>query len=166
MSEQKRITIFVCIPKCCTKQITVNNKDLISVLRKTFGSGVSFLRNGGLLDFSATFEKCGVLSNDVLIALNKTLNPEGMVKWSDMTEDRYECLTNAVRLMMNKSTRQTSLRRLDMAMNRCEVKPKSYRKMVQRYESSNTGVGESLGVACVVPDQPDMPSDEPLPIWW
>lgn len=154
------------MPRCFTRRTKVKSTDAIHVLNRIFGTRqMTFIHKSRKVNSDATFEQYEIKDGDTIIAIDEKQHPGELMKWEHATEERCEQLTKTVHIIMNKDTRLTGLKRFDMAMDRCEVKPRSYRKMLQRYESSHR-IETMNDVSCVVPDPPQEISAEPLPIWW
>lgn len=162
-----KFSVFLCIPKRITRHIRVSPHDPVSVLAKSFGQRkVSFVCKGVLLNPQTTFEYCRITPKDTIIALEESVGGQELARWQKITETRGEQFSNSIQFLMNKETRKNCLIKLDVALARSELKPRTFRKMVKRYELRENNETSSLNHSCVIPPPAQEISDEPLPIIW
>ena len=168
---EKYIKILFCVPYDFWKEIKVNKQSKIKCLMNEFkdGSKYTFIFNGSIIDIESSFEKIGIPTGKIIMAIKKNEEQfnESDFKWMKLSKDPYfesrlHILTNPK--MMNEFDRIRDIRELKIEgsfkLNK-KYLHKMYLKQEMDFDEPLDFNLDKLNLESI-----SSPNEEPLPIIW
>ena len=159
------ITIYICVPGICIKQVRASKQMHVKSLNKLFPyHDKSFYFDGAKLNEEKTLNKVGIRENDTIIALpqNAVLDPKMF-----SIKPNTDVFDEKIQITFNTNIKGEAIRLRDLQMMKLEVKSKMFNKFVKNFHEKEEA--QSVQESVVSPSfyvKPEKPSTEALPCFW
>ena len=159
------ITIYICVPGICIKQVRACPDMHVRSLNKLFANNQkSFYFDGFKLNEDKTLQKVGIRENDTIIALpkNAALNPKIF-----SIKPNTDVFDEKIQITFNSNIKGEAIRLRDLQLMKLEVKSKMFNKFVKNFHEKDEAqfVQEPIKTPTFY-SRPEKPASEPLPCFW
>lgn len=154
--------VYICVPNVCIKQVKLCPTLPISSLNKLFPNHEkNFLYKGLLLRKEKSFQHYSIGEGDNIVATDRS---QGEGTWR--MNSQFESYTDKIQIAFDENMKIESAKIRDIQLLRIESKSKAYRKFASTYQNRDNHHNPVSKFSFSTYDQPEAPSNTPLPNFW
>ncbi|OHT00732.1 hypothetical protein TRFO_32455 [Tritrichomonas foetus] len=173
-TSTRKIPIVIYLPSKYVVKLSVAPSAYVNELRRIITiNNIDFVFNGTILSGNQTFRSAGLKSGDSIVVIfhksNSDKTYEELQKWLQITQDS-ESFNEKMQLILNEDNAREAARLRDVFLSKIERKPRSFRRLCLAVAENNKnkerevqGNNFSLSIDY---EKPEMPSCDPLPIFF
>jgi hypothetical protein len=159
------LTIYVCVPNLCIKQVRVCKTMHVRSLNKLFPNTKKvFLFDCLFMNEEMTIGYYGIKNNDSIIALPKNTKVNPKTYQSRPCADLFD---EKIQITFNSNTKSEAIRLRDLQLMKLEVKSRAFNKYVKNVREKEIFEIEPEPVYTETKYfKPETPASKPLPCFW